>query len=453
MFDRITELELSKEYSFEVIYRDGTAGYAATLKLTPSLITFKIMSERDISMSWQLKEARCEAGNQKFYLKGMACTGSRKSAINHTPRISFYEYDFNVESVIFCPQGGPLNCEFDALNIFSETVTRWIGYTTTQDRILEENAKGGDVSPHLTEFVVDVNDCERLGVEYNGTYSLSPLAFEQAFTFPPSLFYTLGFHDNSNDPYSAYIKIHNIIAFLCGVELSTQRVLLDFDLSGFGNTASLYFVQTTHKPKQSRAIFFPLGKDRRFDNTGLPPFPIESFAVYFSEDQDLPDLLSKYLMYRSMGNAEDRLLGYFRLLEKHCYRKKNYLPDEHFVRFSRIARGWVKSNGLKSQEAKNFEKGLKRFNGSKYNTEKCLKDFYKSLPPEIQTELGITAEKLEEACKLRNNITHANKYVRDGFHLSAMEQCIHSLLIFALLEKLKVPLADLIHLPKRIYSS
>lgn len=452
MFERITELELSKEYSFDVVYREGNAGYAATLKLTPGLITFKVMSERNISLTWSAREARCEAGNQKFYLKGLACTATRASSISHIPPVSFYEIEFRVESVIFCPEGWPYDGKFNALNIFSDTVTRWIGYTTTQDTISEENSRDGNVDQHLVEFMVDVNDGELLGVEYNGTYTNSPSSFEQAFTFPPSLFYTLEKQEHATNPFKLLLKISNLIHFLSGVEPSVQRVTLDYDLSGYSRSASLYYAQANHPRRNSSPIVFPLGKDLRFQQSDLPPFPLSSFALYFSQDSELPDLLQKYVSYRHMRNAEDRLLGYFRLLEKHCYRKKSYLSDDQFARFSRLARSWVKSNGLSSKEVKSFEKGLKRFNGTKYNTEKCLTEFYNSLPLPVQCELGLGLDEIGEACTLRNNITHANKYDRNEFRVGLIQHYIHCLLVLAILQNLEVPLEKLTALPGRIQS-
>lgn len=452
MLNRITELELNKEYSFDVVYREGSTGYAATLKLTPGLITFKVMSERNIALTWDAKEARCQAGNQKFYLKGLVCTSTRASSISHLPPVSFYEIEFHAESVIFCPEGGPYDGRFQQLNIFSDTVTQWIGYTTTQDKISEENSRSGDVSPHLVEFMVDVNDREVFGVEYNGIYTNSPSSFEQTFTFPPSLFYTLDIQEHALNPYKLFVKISNLIHFLSGIEPSVQKVTLDYDLSGYSRSASLYFVQTNHARRKNRPIVFPLGKDLRFQHVDLPSFPLSSFSLYFSQGSELPDLLQKYVLYRHMRNAEDRLLGYFRLLEKHCYSKKSYLSDDQFVRFSRLARNWAKSNGLSSKEVKSFDGGLKRFNGTKYNTEKCLTDFYKSLPLLVQRELGMGLNDIGEACTLRNNITHANKYDRNEFRLGLIQHYIHCLLVFAILEKLEVPLEELTALPDRIYS-
>ena len=450
MLEKITELELDREYSFDVIYREGDAGYAATLILTPQQITFKVMSERKTSLGWNDKEARCEGSrNSNFFLKGMTCKATRSSAISHSPSVSFYEVEFTVESVILCPEGAPGDGVFYAVNIISETIADWIGYTKTQDKILEASAAGLDVWGLLTEFSIEVNEMEALGVEYKGVYSHSPSLFNQSFTFPPSLFYILGF-DHALDPFSAYIKVYNLLSFLCGFELSVQRVALDYDVFGHQRSASLYFTNPRGKVKPSRSVLFPLGKDLRFNHAALPPFPLASFAHYFSPDSDLPDILDKYVKYRSMGNGEDRLLGYFRLLEKHCYSKKNYLSDDMFSRFTRVAKGWAKANGVVTKEIKSFEKGLKRFNGQKYNTEKCLKDFLRSLPSVIRVELGISEDNLLEACTLRNNITHANKYERDELRIRFVEVCIHHLLIFALLQKLEVPLDGLANLPRRI---
>jgi hypothetical protein len=451
MFERITELALNQSYFFKVIYREGGAGFAATLELTPDLITFKVMTERSCDLSWNAVEAECDDLNNKFILKGLYCVGSRSATISDIPSVGFFEIEFTVESVVFCCGQGPIDGKFEALQIHSQTVNDWVGHTTTQEKILEANHRNEDVQPFLTEFLAEANDNEVIGVQYNGTYSHSPLSYEQSFSFPPSLFYTLGSEENVRSPFSAYTKIYNLLAFLTGVEPSVQRVGLEYDCYGRTGRGSLYFVNDSLKPKRSDTyIMFPLGKDPRFESWGLAPFPLTSFSLYFDPDSDLSDILAKYVKYRNMGNVEDRLLGYFRLLEKHCYKQKNYLPEELFVRFSRIAKGWTKANGLKSKDVKSFEAGLKRFNDKKYNTHKCVTDFLHSLPEQVQRGLGITSDLLTTICKLRNDITHANKYHADENKIHACTAYVHHLLIFAILEKLNVVLNDVSKLTGRL---
>ncbi|PMU10425.1 hypothetical protein C1Y11_11095 [Pseudomonas sp. FW305-20] len=264
----------------------------------------------------------------------------------------------------------------------------------------------------------------------------------------------MGSGERVADPFLIYVRIFNLLAFLTGAEPSVQSVTLNYDLYGYSQKGYLYCINNSLKPKGSDLYaMFPLGKDPRFDDWGIAPFPMSSFALYFSPDSDLPDLLEKYVKYRSMGNVEDRLLGYFRLLEKHCYNRKCYLSEDLFVRFSRLAKGWVKGNSsLSAKQIKSFEGGLKRFNGQKYNTEKCLSDFLSSLPEPIKKGLGVTKDLLTEICTLRNNITHANKYNIEEDKLHLFVAHVHHLLIFAILEKLGIVLADVANITNRLRS-
>lgn len=452
MFDTVKELELHKEYFFEVFYREGNSGYAATLHLTPELIKFKVTSERDFSLSWDATEARCDDHRNVFLLKGLYCVGVKSAVINHMPYVGLKEIEFTVESVIFCPNQPPQNGVFESIDIASTTINEWVGYTTTQQKIFDASYNREDVEPLLVEFSTPANEHDEIGVRYNATFRQSHLLYEHGFTFPPSLFYLFGSGGHVADPYSTYLRIYNLLAFLTGTEPSVQTVTLNYDLYGYRQKGYLYCMNNSLKPKRSDLYaMFPLGMNPRFDDWGIAPFPMSSFELYFNPESELPDFLEKYVKYRNMTNVEDRLLGYFRLLEKHSYNRKYYLSEGLFVRFSRLAKGWVKGNAsLSAKQIKSFEGGLKRFNGQKYNTEKCLSDFLSSLPESIQKSLGVTKNLLSEICTLRNNITHANKYNIEETKLHLFAAHVHHLLIFATLEKLGVVLADVANITNRL---
>lgn len=452
MFDTVKELELHKEYFFEVFYREGDSGYAATLHLTPELIKFKVVSERDFSLSWDATEAICDDHRNVFLLKGLYCTGAKSSVIDRMPFVGLKEIEFTVDSVIFCPSGAPVNGEFYSIDLMSTTVNDWVGYTTTQQSIFEANYKHEDVQSLLVEFCAAANEYDEIGVRYNAKFHQCHLKHEQSFSFSPSLFYLFGTREGASDPVSAYFRIYNLLAFLTGVEPAIQKIVLNYERYGHDYEGFLYCINNSLKPKRSDLFaMYPLGINTRFDDWGIAPFPMSSFALYFGAESELPDFLEKYVKYRNMGNIEDSLLGYFRLLEKHCYNRKYYLPDDLFARFSRVAKGWVKGNSsLNAKQIKSFEGGLKRFNGQKYNTEKCLTDFVSSLPQQAQEGLGVTKALLSEICNLRNNITHANKYNIENDRLHVLTAHIHHLLIFAILEKLGVVLADVANITARL---
>lgn len=451
MFDKVKELELGNTYSFNVIYREGNCGHAAKLNLTPELITFKVISERKFDLSWDAKQAECEGNGGVFILKGLYCTFTKWSTISYDPPIQMHEAEFTVESLVFCPGGRPCDGVFSSMDIFSETINNWVGYTNTQEKILELHSQHKDIWDALIEFSTQANTNEYIGIRYNASYCQSPLSFESGFTFPPSLFYLFGLEENAADPFSTFQRIYNLLAFLTGTTPSIQKVITHFDPDRYGSQGTLYYSGIKASPtKPDELIMFPLAKDLRFNDRPLVPFPLSSFALYFDPNSELPDLLEKYVKYRAMGNVEDRLLGYFRLLEKHCYNKRYYLPEALFTRFSRLARGWVKANGLDKRQTKSFDSGLKRFNGQKYNTEKCVTDFFQSLPEQIKKGLDITTDILTEICKLRNDITHANKYQVDDRRLHLLTAHVHHLLVFALLDKFQIDLNEVGFLTGRL---
>ena len=451
MSEKVKELELGNTYSFNVIYREGNSGHAAKLDLTPELITFKVVSERQFDLSWDAKQAECEGNGGVFILKGLYCTHTQWSTINHHPAVHTHEAEFTVESVIFCPGGRPSHGVFSSMDIFSETINKWVGYTNTQDKILELHSQQKPIWNTLIEFSAQACSNESIGVRYNASYRHSPLSFEAGFTFPPSIFYLFELKENAVDPFPTFQRIYNLLVFLTGTTPSIQKVIIHFDRTHYGSRGTLYYSDIKAPPKKAdEVILFPLAKDLRFNDRPLAPFPLSSFPLYFDPASELPDLLEKYVKYRAMGNVEDRLLGYFRLLEKHCYNRQYYLPEPLFSHFSRLAKGWAKANGLNRKQTKNFESGLKRFNGQKYNTEKCIADFFQSLPEPIRNGLEITTDLLTELCKLRNDITHANKYQVDDRRLHLLTAHTHDLLVFALLEKLQVDLNEVGFLTGRL---
>ena len=455
MDDKVTELFLGRSYTFNVVYREEGLGFAGVLNLTPEKITFKVMTEmsggRECKLDWRTTEAVCDDNfNNKFILKGMFCEYSRSSTLSHNPNVGFYEVEFSVESVIMCPRHRPRDGKFAVIQVYSETVNSWVGHTVTQEKILQCHHDASDMSEHLTEFEVVANGVELIGVQYNAAFDHSLLSYQQSFKFPPSLFYTLD-DENSLNPIATYFKIYNLLSLLTGSNPSVQQVCLEYELYESVQRAFLYFVNDSWKPRASRDFtMFPLGKDPRYETWGLKPFPLSSFELYFDRKSELPDIVEKYVKYRSMANVEDQLLGYFRLLEKHCYNEKSYISSDLLVSLSKEVRVHLKANGLARKQILDFEKGLKRFNGSKYNTEKCVTDFYLSLPEVIRKELNVSQDVIGIICKLRNDITHANKYHLAQEKIHRYTALIHHLLIFALLERLGVPLDDVGALTSRL---
>ncbi|MEZ8094047.1 HEPN domain-containing protein [Photobacterium swingsii] len=92
----------------------------------------------------------------------------------------------------------------------------------------------------------------------------------------------------------------------------------------------------------------------------------------------------------------------------------------------------------KKKDVKNLIGRIKKMNGAKYNTDKCISDFYDCLTPELKGGLLYDKQGIQKICKLRNDITHANDYVVSDSDLSKYSSFIEVLLYLALLNKIGI---------------
>lgn len=88
---------------------------------------------------------------------------------------------------------------------------------------------------------------------------------------------------------------------------------------------------------------------------------------------------------------------------------------------------------------KDLSKRIEKTNQMKYNTLKCLSDFFDSIPIEIQNSLLFKKDELVKITKLRNDITHANEYSIESRDLYQYTNFINALLFLALIAELEIP--------------
>jgi hypothetical protein len=95
------------------------------------------------------------------------------------------------------------------------------------------------------------------------------------------------------------------------------------------------------------------------------------------------------------------------------------------------------------KNVKGFLKAIPRLNKSKYNTEKCISDFYDEIPIEIRDEWRYSKRDINALCKLRNDITHANDYRISEDDMMSRIEFVEVLLVFALGRSLEISFDDL----------
>lgn len=445
VFD-LKNLELSKTYKFDVVVEDGNERFAGKLNLTPEKITITIMGEqndeRNCAIGWgDIDQIVCNDLNKKFFLYDLKFAGGRSSAICHYPKpIGYFESTFNVGFVVFCPSSTLKDNAFHTISIHSETICDWIGNTETQEEIIRSYHRKEPVFDNpdkLIEFIINISGIGKLGVSYNWSIHSSSPDFKSGILFPPSL--VVGFYKaiNAKEVKRQYDRIYNLFALLTGDELSTSKIDIGYIGPGINNTGSLYYPSRTVKKRYSNSpIFFPLGKNLRFDQLGLPPIPLEIFNNYFALSDQEVEYWNKYIKYKRMENVEERFLGFFRILETLCFKKKVYLDEELLAELCHRIKPYLIKKFNDRKSVKSFIKGLPRYNGSRYNTEKCIQDFFKSIPCELTNDWRFQKQDIGSICKLRNDITHANDYYVSESEIEEKAKFIEILLILSLCLKI-----------------
>ena len=196
---------------------------------------------------------------------------------------------------------------------------------------------------------------------------------------------------------------------------------------------------------------FPLGKNLRLDFTGLPELPSDVFSNYLQLPEKVKGYFKKFLTSQGMNNPEDRFLGFFRILESLCYKKKNFL-DENLLNIlvARVEPYFIKRFSDK-KSVKGFLSGINRYNGSKYNTAKCIQDFYVRIEKTIADKWIFSKSDIVSICSLRNDITHANDYNVTEQEIEEKTKFVEVLVYFALFESIGVDLSISTKVIDRVY--
>jgi len=447
------EFDLSKKYEFRVSVNGEVGCFSAELKLSPEAITLRISGDqvglrRWGHTRWELESLECFGLGWNFVLFDLHCVRSGSFSVGEMlGTVMHFEAEYVAGYAVISSAGDP-SLDMRSIHLLSPSLEKWVGYTEKQQEIIDNQVSGSRVGLisdfegfDTTEFCISVKGEAEIVVNYNIIAKASPFEFEVGVRFPPSFCVFSESQILPRDVMQLYQKTYAFLSLLHGHELQIDRIELCGDDPRSGNTYLYYPKPTLSAYELSSYSWFPLGHNLRFDSLGLLSFPFESISKYFSKEYAASDKWSKYLKYRRMKNVEERFLGYFRLLESLTKTTKSFLdPDLLKVQVTRVESIMVRIFGQR-KEVKGFLRGIERYNNSKYNTEKCILDFYKKLPEEVLNGWFLKQDAITSICKLRNDISHANDYFENNDDLLSKCAFIESLLIIALLETVDVPVS------------
>jgi hypothetical protein len=331
-----------------------------------------------------------------------------------------------------------------SISIHSNKISEWVGNTNKQEDIIKAYSNRErifDNPDKFNEFSTPLEGIGILGVGYNlSRYSSSP-DFSVGIEFPPSLIIEFINPQLTNEVMNSFLKLYALLAFFIGNDFLIEQINTPFSSLAYDNEGTLYYPSKSINPKYNQSYsLFPLGKDVRFDSLGLPSLPITSFNNYYSLSEVLCGYFLKYLKYKRMENPEERFLGYFRILESLCSNKKNYLDEKLLEEVCQKAKSYLIRKFDDKMNVTKFLNGISRYNNSKYNTEKCIQDFYLRIPNSISAKWKVEKRDIGDICKFRNDITHANDYNIRTSQIEEKVKFIEVLLVYSLFEKLGVEL-------------
>ncbi len=447
----IDELFLDNSYTFHVNVEYESSHYAAVLSLTPRRIELKIMGEisedRGLRPPWgNLETLRCRDLNTSFLLVGLKAISGWTSTVERQPKhIGFFENVYEVQHVIYFAKGAGSKLAFYGVDIRSMTISNWVGYTSTQDKIMEVEHNRAALLEQpdlLKEFLVSIPNIGSIGVGYNLSFSYSLTEYKAGIAFPPSL--TFGFASECGPAKAIELmeELYILFAFITGGELTIEKITFLYRTSGgrWASTPTVYYPRDKYPKREGRSVLFPLSLNLRSDQSELPEFPLAAFAKYFALDIRERRYFEKYVRYRRLNNIEERFLGYFRVLESLCFKERFYFDQQALQKLSDKAKPYLVKYFGDAKTVGSFLKRLPKFNASRYNTEKCIRDVFEAIPGDITKRWGLQKKDIGSICKLRNDISHANDYEVDDFLIQEMTGFIEILLIISLFDKLGVDL-------------
>jgi hypothetical protein len=459
------EFDLNKKYEFRVSVNGEFGCFSAELKLSPEAITLRIGGDqvglrRWGYTKWELESLECFGLEWNFNLFDLHCVKSGSFAVGEMlGTVLHFEAEY-VAGYAIISSAGTVNLDMRSIHLLSPSLEKWVGYTEKHQEIIDNQVSGSRVGLisgfgdfDTTEFCISINGEGEIAVNYNIMAKASPFEFEVGVRFPPSFCVFSKSQILPKDVMQLYQKTYAFLSLLHGHELQIDRIELCEDDPRTGNTYLYYPKPILSTYEHSSYSWFPLGHNLRFDTLGLLAFPFESIRKYFSKEYAVSEKWNKYLKYRRMTNVEERFLGYFRLLESLTKITKSFLdPDLLKIKVIRVESIMVRIFGQR-KDVKGFLRGIERYNNSKYNTEKCILDFYKKLPEEVLSGWCLKQDAITSICKLRNDISHANDYFESNDDLLSKCAFIESLLIVALLETIDVPISTTAKLIGRLPGS
>ncbi|MBS1174180.1 MAG: hypothetical protein H6R05_311 [Burkholderiaceae bacterium] len=429
--NRIEKLFLNQKYKFDFNIEINDDFFQAELQLTPSEIKVEIYGEikaRQNSIFFKRKIDSLSGGDffTKFVLHGLNLIHYSSKSLPKRNRGSFFKAVFAVDYVLYADSQLSIADSYHNFKIDSPSFNHWLGHTAKQMECLDRGQSDA-------EFIV-LSDGFHLvgGYSYHTGYSALK-GYEELHPRLCGYFHSEVCFTDLTDTLNDTI---GIFSFLYGSDLEILSITSSDKISE--KNISIYF--QTEKLKchhEFKAILFPFSEQFLSEVGDDSPPNLDVVSDFFSLDKGEREYYKKYLKYMKMNNPEDTFLGLFRLLERCSYIKENYVD-------SVVLDGFIKRSLLLLEEeafkcnAKSIKKlmgrisGERGLNSQKLSTEACISKKMKLIPNLNNENWKYTPSNLNEICKLRNDISHANDFSTVG--ILEKSKFVEAVLVFLLLQ-------------------
>lgn len=411
VFNENKILNLNQSYDFDVLVDDNGKKFSGKLLLTPDKCTLRVMGERTLSNNFFLSsELKCSSFRQYFWLFDL--NGISLSTRHIDECLSFFECVFEVGFIVSSDSNFSSDSCIESLSIEAPMIKKWVGMTNIQDTLVK-NFYSNKLSYSIDDSSEVLQPIDEYGiflVDYKLESYQSLRGFSSGIRFPPRLSIIFNPLIEMRNLKYEFNNFYELMSFFIGSDFEIEAIEFSMNKNMFSEYSCVYFSQT-NRTREREYPLFPLGRNLIRNDLSLPELPLNSISQYFNLDKNNKASYSKYLRYKRMKSKEEQFLGYFRLLEKHTIKLGEFVTPDSLDGFLYSNKDNIHENLIgKKKDISNFVKRIKRINTSKYNTDKCITDFYKSLPENLRKKIALEKGDITKVCKLRNDITHANEY-------------------------------------------
>lgn len=417
--------------------------YAAELNITKNHIEVRFFDfnnrmSRDYSSLLSLETAVFNGGGLFFRFFGMELSGASFRLIGHVN--SFKDYKFSAKGVIYSRSNLNNIESYQAISFYSGGINKWLGNTSKINKIINDSIVSKlPEQADLVEFKRTLKNYGTLGGYYSYKYGGLDGIYSVGMSVTPHI--TLHFEKlvDLNGLLDNYIDLYMIMRFLIGKHLNFTSVKICAGNQSTHKDINLYLPEKIYSGSElHNAMSFPYSS--AYHDASEKQFPLHIFDNYFSEEnKEVNLLLKKFINYSLVDSDEERFLGFYRILEMITYKQSFYVDENELSVLLERAKGILQKK-FKGSSISKFKRAVLRANKSKENTETCVRRYIKNMPQEFVSRMGLNKIKIDELCKVRNNMTHQPLFSVSESKLYDCMVTSKLLVCIILMSKLGVPI-------------